>query len=212
MSLPLTMHSPLHSPSCCSKEDCPKNHIQHYEVVVQNHDGSTTTTKGATFHFVHHKNERRLGPAIIPVAPETVEVLALLEQASKHLAPDCPTLWFNQTLDPYTTDYWSQAGAKALSMGNTHCTARDMRHEFSTKWRDFMGSVTGQLLDIMATHLEGAAAFMMGNTSAAWDATYDDNIRSRAKERVLKLYPKFQEFVKREAAMQRQHRSRNPLT
>jgi len=46
----------------------------------------------------------------------------------------------------------------------------------------------------------------------AWDATYDDNVRSRAKERVLLLYPKFQEFVMAKASKRKQIRPRNPHT
>lgn len=194
----------------CRKDSCPKNHIVHYEVVVQNEDGSTTTTKGAKLHLEHHKNERRQGTAIIPLPAFMVEVVTLMEQASVHLAPGCPTLFFNKSGQPYSGPYISIAAKDVLSLGNTQCTATDMRHEFSTNWRDFMDSASGQVVDMVARHVEGAAAYMMGNSSAAWDATYDDNMRSRAKERVLLLYPKFQEFVMAEASKKKQIRPRNP--
>lgn len=205
----LTTHN-LHSLCECRKVACPKNHIVHFDVVVENEDGSTTTTKGAKLHLEHHKNERKQGPATIPLPSAMVDVVTLLEQASLYLAPRCPTLFFNEGGDPYSGPYISTAAKDVLSLGNTKCTATDMRHEFTTSWRDFMDSASGQVVDMLARHVEGAAAYMMGNSSAAWDATYDDNMRSRAKERVLLLYPKFQEFVKAEAAKKRQVRPRNP--
>jgi hypothetical protein len=194
----------------CRKEECPKNHIEHFEVVVEGEDGSSTTTKGARLHLVHHKNGRKWGAGIMPLSAAMVEVVTLMEQASMHLAPDCPTLLFNHGGTSYSGPYISMAAKDVLSIGTTKCTATDMRHEFSTNWRDFMDSSSGNLVDIMVSHVEGAAAYMMGNSSAAWDATYDDNMRSRAKERVLLLYPKFQEFVVAEARKRRQVRPRNP--
>jgi len=194
----------------CHKEECPKNHIQHYEIVVENEDGSTNTTKGAKLHLEHHKNERKHGVAIIPLPPPMVEVVTLLEKASMHLAPECPTLFFNQKGQPYSGPHISIAAKDVLSLGSIKCNATDMRHEFSTNWRDFMDSASGQVVDMLARDVEGAAAYMMGNSSAAWDATYDDNMRSRAKERVLLLYPKFQEYVLAEASKRKQVRPRNP--
>lgn len=196
----------------CRKDDCPKNHIVHFDVEMEDEDGTTTTIKGAKLHLEHHKNERKQGPAIIPLPSQMVEVVTLLEQASQHLAPDCPTLFFNQSGQPYSGPHISIDARGVLSIGSTKCTATDMRHEFSTSWRDFMDSASGQVEDMLARHVEGAAAYMMGNSSAAWDATYDDNMRSRAKERVLILYPKFKEFVMAEASKRRQVRPRNPLS
>ncbi len=194
----------------CSKEECPKNHIHHFEVVVDNGDGTTSTTKGARLHLEHHKNSRKLGAAIIPLPDAMVEVVSLMERASHHLAPGCPTLFCNKSGGPLVGPHISIVAKDLLSMGNMKCTATDMRHEFSTNWRDFMDSVSGQLLGMVASHVEGAAAFMMGNSSASWDATYDDNMRTRAKDRVLKLYPKFQEFVVAEAKKKKQVRPRDP--
>lgn len=194
----------------CSKADCPKNHFVHYDVVVENEDGITSTSKGAKLHLEHHKNDRKHGPVIIPLPAIMVEVVTLLEQASQHLAPDCPTLFHNQSGQPYSGPHISIAAKDVLTIGTTKCTATDMRHEFSTNWRDFMDSASGQVVDMLTRHVEDAAAFMMGNSSASWDATYDDNVRSRAKERVLMLYPKFQEFVMAEAGKRKQIRPRNP--
>lgn len=200
------------TPCVCSKVECPKNHFMHFEVVVENEDGTTTTTKGAKLHLEHHKNDRKHGPAIIPLPATMVEVVTLLEQASQHLAPDCPTMFHSQKGEPFSGPHISIAAKDVLSLGSTKCTATDMRHEFSTNWRDFMDSGNGQVVDMLTRHVEDAAAFMMGNSSAAWDATYDDNVRSRAKERVLLLYPKFQEFVMAEASKRKQIRPRNPHT
>ncbi|KAI3426834.1 hypothetical protein D9Q98_006781, partial [Chlorella vulgaris] len=192
-------------------EDCPKNHIEHFEEVVEE-GTNTTTTMCARLHFVHHKNERRQGPAILPVAPEVVEVLTVLEQASRHLAPQAPTIFFSSTKTAYSSEYCSQIGKVALTVGSTPCTAMDMRHEFSTSWRDFVDHVPTSVLQMLGSQVEAAAAYLMGNTPSAWDAVYDDNLRTRAKEKVLKLYPTFVEYVLAEAAKRRQQRPRNPHT
>ncbi|KAL4855398.1 hypothetical protein ACK3TF_003947 [Chlorella vulgaris] len=199
-------------PKFVEDEDCPKNHIEHFEEVVEEGTTTTTTTMCARLHFVHHKNERRQGPAILPVAPEVVEVLTMLEQASRHLAPQAPTIFFSSNKTAYSSEYWSQIGRAALTVGSTPCTARDMRHEFSTSWRDFVDHVPNSVLQMLGSQVEAAAAYLMGNTPAAWDAVYDDNMRARAKEKVLKLYPKFVEYVLAEAARRRQQRPRNPHT
>ena len=63
----------------------------------------------------------------------------------------------------------------------------------------------------MGRLVEAAVAHMMGNTSAAWDATYDVGVRRRALERVLALWPSFKAWVQAEAAKQSQQVPRNPL-
>lgn len=75
---------------CCREVDCPKNHIIHFESTVA---GSSTSVHQASFCLVHHKNERRDGKLVLPVASDLVGPLALLEKAAKELAPDCPTLF-----------------------------------------------------------------------------------------------------------------------
>ena len=197
-------------PLVCSKEECPKNHIVHMEEDQVASDGTIITIQGAKLHLEHHKNERKQGPAIIPLPSSFVGVLSLMEKASKHLAPECPTLLCTQSGEPLSGPHMSIVAKRLLSNGKTQCTATDMRHEFTTNWRDFMDSSSGQVESLLTGQVEGAASFMMGNSPAAWDATYDDNIRSRAKERVLKLYPKFQEFVKAEGQKRKQMRLRDP--
>ena len=174
-------------------------------------DGATHITKHAKIIFVHHKNQRKTGAAITPVANDMVGVLNLLEQASSHLAPNCPTIWFSiQKKKPYGDEYWSHVGMGVLTDGAITCTARDMRHEFATHWRNFVGQAPATVLQMLGQQMEAAAASLMGNTPSAWDATYDDDIMIRAKERVIKLYPKFVEYVKTEAAKKKQIRPRNP--
>lgn len=205
----LTWHACLLHFCYCSGDECSKNHFEHYEH-EEEIDGTITITKHAKIHFVHHKNERKAGPAIIPVAPEMVDVLIMLEQAANHLAPNCPTIWSSSMKMPYGDEYWSHIGKGVLTDGDTPCTARDMRHEFSTWWRNFIDHAPASVLQMLGNQVEEAAAYLMGNTTSAWDATYDDNIRTRAKDRVIKLYPKFVEYVKAEAAKKKQMRPRNP--
>ena len=75
-----------------------------------------------------------------------------------------------------------------------------------------MDHVPNSVLQMLGSQVEAAAAYLMGNTPAAWDAVYDDNMRTRAKDKGLKLYPKFVEYVQAEAAKKKQHRPRNPHT
>lgn len=196
----------------CRETECSKNHFEHFDV-VEGEEPNMVTTKHAKIHFVHHKNDRIHGAVTLPVAPEVVEVLTMLEQAASFLTPICPTIWSSSFKEPYQKDYWSQIGKAALSLGvGSPCNARELRHEFSTHWRDFIDHAPSNVLQMLGTQLEAAAAFLMGNTPAAWDATYDDNMRTRAKERVLKLYPNFVEYVKSEHNKKKQVRMRNPHT
>ena len=137
-------------------------------------------TKCAKLHFVHHKNERRQGAATLPVASEVVGVLTLLEQASRHLAPEAPTIFFSSNKSAYSSDYWSQIGKAALSVGGTPCTARDMRHEFSTCWRDFVDHVPNSVLQMLGSQVEAAAAYLMGNTPAACECRFGPLIPGNA--------------------------------
>ena len=188
----------------CRKEDCPKNHIEHFEVV----DGETIT-KGAKLHLVHHKNEKRDGTLVLSVTPGLVDTLEMMEKASKFLAPNCPTLLFLTGLKtPFTDSYFSTVCTGALSWDGHKCTATDMRHEFSTLWRDFEDSQLGS--SSQQQQLEVAAATHMGNRPASWDVAYDDKADSRAMERMLAKYPAFVAWVKAQHASKRQHRARDP--
>lgn len=188
----------------CSKEDCLKNHIVHYDIK----HGSTTTPM-ANIHIHHHKNERRDGGVVMPVAQGLVEPLAMLEKASTMLAPNCPTIFFKPSLKvPYSEEYFSMASTSALSFDNLRCTATNMRHEFSTNWRDFQEAqaTSNNQVDM----LEGAAATMMGNKPPSWDAAYDDKAASRPMQQVLATYPAFKAWVKSEAAAKKRCLPRNP--
>lgn len=76
----------------------------------------------ASLRLKHHKNESQQGAVTIPVVQPLVEVLTLLEQASHHLDPASPTMWFNLSGEPYSTYYWSQICSGALSFGGQHIT------------------------------------------------------------------------------------------
>lgn len=110
---------------------------------------------------------------------------------------------------PYTEDtYFSNHCTKVLSIGGHHCTATDMRHAFSTAWRDFLLVRGGGQVD---QELEAAAAALMGNKPASWDACYDDKARARPWTKMMALYPAFRAWVKAEHASKRQEQARDPL-
>ncbi len=73
--------------------------------------------------------------------------------------------------------------SSALSLGSTHITAREMRHEIPTKLRNYGASDAG-IKELLGNNLETAVAHMMGNTPASWDAAYDDHKLGRDQEKV----------------------------
>jgi len=191
----------------CREEDCVKNHIEHYEVVD---DATGTVTPMARIHLVHHKNGRRDGTAVLPVGGLLVEALALLERAAKVLAPDCPTIFFRWgNLQPYGMTHFPLACSKALAIGQHHCTATDMRHEFSTAWRDWEASKAG--ISQGPQQLEAAAATMMGNRPCSWNATYDDSAAGRPLQQVMAVYMEFCTWVEARHKNKRVQRERDPL-
>lgn len=198
----------------CRKPGCVKNHVEHYEEECTDPlTGEKTTTKAARLKCIHHKNERRDqgGVATLPCAPQLVLPLELLERAAKHIGPQCPTLFQSIHMQPYSEPYFSQVASAALSLGSQHVTATDMRHEFCTAWRDFLDSIQVALLGLGSNLAEAAAASLMGNSPSSWDATYDDNRRLRAMDRIISMYPRFRQFVEAEHAKKKRQRPRNPL-
>lgn len=186
--------------------ECPKNHIEHYTVL--DNDG-TVISKGARLHLVHHKNERKDGHLILPLADSIVDVLDMMEKASKHLAQDCPTIFMKPSKRlPFDDAYFSQYCTSALSFGNRTSTATNMRHEFASWFRDFNSSQAAS--NNMQDDLEEAAATMMGNKPPSWDAAYDDKARIRPMEKVLAVYPAFKAWVMNEYATKRQQVPRDP--
>lgn len=195
------------------KASCSKNHVEHIvEEARDSETGEVITTKLAKLKFIHHKNEKKdkHGPATLPLSPGMVEAFEVLEKAARHFAPHCPTLFSSINKETYSEPYFSQYSKQVLSSSDTQVRATDMRHEFSTAWRDFMDNPGTAVQGISTTIVEGAAAHLMGNSSAAWDATYDDHMRTRALDRIIAMYPRFREFVKGEHARKRQQRPRDP--
>lgn len=187
------------------KEGCPKNHIIHLE--EEDHEGNITKT--AKWHFVHHKNERRDGSLTLPMGLDMVEVVEMMEKASKYLAPDCPSLLCGfGTKRPFDDAPFSQFCTKVMSQDYKHTTATQMRHAFSTLHRDWQLSrgASQEAVD----EEEVAAAALMGNRPASWDATYDERARVRPMERVLAGYPAFKAWVKAKHAHKKQQRPRDP--
>lgn len=194
-------------PPWCRLRTCPKNHINFFSQVESGH----APTMHANLILIHYKGERKAGPATLLVAPGLVPTLLLLEKASNQLAPDSPSIFINKQYHGlYSEAHWSMEVTACLSTCGHHITARAMRHAFSTNWRDFMDNPKLSL-DMATAQVEAAAAYYMGNTTAAWDATYDDNIRIRAKQRVLQLYPQFVAWVRAQAARQVQQQPIDPL-
>jgi hypothetical protein len=189
--------------------------VYHYEESSTNPDtGERTSTKQAQLVFYHHKNERRDrgGAATLPVAPEMVGPWELLEKATNWFAPDCPTLFcVPSSKQPYTEAYFSIGSCSILCLGEERVTANNMRHGFSTAWRNFMDNLQDSAWGGRLGVLEAAAATLMGNTSSSWDAAYDDDIRIRGLNKIVSLYPKFRQFVYSQHARQREQRARNPL-
>ena len=203
----------------CRGTKCPKNHIEHFtEVVTNPATGLNEHTKKATFIFIHHKNSSRQGKEELPASQQLVEPLALLEKAARVLgSASCPTLIIKKKeghedqLIPYheLDPTFSSTCTKLLSsaaMGTIN--AVDVRHAFSTAWRNFQQSPVGQ--QYVTKLIEAAAAAMCGNTSAAWDATYDDEQKTRGMHQVLVLWPRFTAWVKASAALKRHNIPRNP--
>lgn len=201
---------------CCREKECPKNHIEHFTLEEEGPDGTTIQTKCAKVWFKHHKNSRRDGYVFLLTTPELVPVLDMVEKAHAHLVePEeeegrCPALFPNKFMMPHQSDAsMSQACTKALSPPGQHVTANAMRHAFSTTWRDFFDHTKG--IQVVTKELENGAAHLMGNRPPSWDATYDNNHKTRAMGKVVKLYPQFIEWVREQAKLKKKVVPRNPL-
>lgn len=194
----------------CRKAKCPKNHIEHYQ--VEDEDGNIIS-KEAKLHIVHHKNERKDGHIILQMPPSMVEVLDILEKASLHLAPDCPTIFCKTWAKvPFEEQYFSQYACSALTFDSKkRSTATGMRHEFVSKFRDFQSTRASTHKE--QEELEEGAAMMMGNRPPSWNATYDDKVAMRPMEKVLAVYPAFKAWVlqEHEQASKRRKVARDPL-
>lgn len=166
--------------------------------------------------FKHHKNERRDGTVCLLTTPELVPLLDMLEKAHAFLVePEpmsrkCAAIFTNSYMKPHQSDAsFSMFCTKALSYGGQKVTANAMRHAFSTSWRDFFDHTKG--IQLVTRELEDGAAHVMGNRPPSWDATYDNNKKTRAMAKAIKLYPNFIEWVKEQAKLKKQVVPRNPL-
>ena len=209
------LNAPYPTPKCtshCRKKDCTKNHIVHSTLELINPETEELEqTEQCRLELKHHKNAGRKGIDVVPIHSALVQPLKMLEQAARVLArtASCPTLFFRRGPPPrpYSEEYSSQAATSLLSSHGHHTTTTDVRHLFSTQFRNFRGSTAASRLEV---ELEEAAAALMGNSPPAWDATYDDDAQLRRKLRVLEEYPKFKEWVKTQAALHKQVKPRNP--
>lgn len=195
---------------------CIKNHIEHFTLEEEGPDGTIIKTDMAKVWFKHHKNEGRDGTVCLLTTPGMVEVFGMLEKAHAHLVePEplsrkCPSLFTTTFMKPHQSDAsFSQACTKALSHGGERVTSNAMRHAFSTNWRNFFEHTKG--IQLVTQELEDGAAHLMGNRPPSWDAAYDNNRKTRAMAKAIKLYPHYLDWVKEQAKMKKQVVPRNPL-
>ena len=156
------------------------------------------------------QNQGKWGAITIPLPPFMVEVLEVMERASHHLAPKCPTLIFTPTKAPYLEDgAFSQLTTALLSIHHKHATAMDMRHQFITAFEDYR--VAHPEVFAKGSQVREAVARWMGNSTSAWAKAYDSKATSRAMQEVATVYPTFQEWVRAQARRAKTKRPRDPL-
>lgn len=156
------------------------------------------------------QNEGKWGGIAIPLPPSMVELFEVMEKASHHLAPTCPTLIFTPSKAPYMEDCaFSQLTTSLLSIHGKHATALDMRHQFITAFEDF--KVAHPEMFTKGSTLVEAVARWMGNSTTTWARAYDAKALSRSMEEVASVYPTFQEWVRTQARRAKTKRPRDPL-
>lgn len=191
------------APCVCCRDPttCPKNRIEY----IQDRKGCH-----AELVLVHFKNDTLKGEQHLPLSPKLRELIALVEQGRAATGGD--TLFCSMSGAPYKLDYFSTVVGNLLVFDGKRLTPTDFRHLFSTAWRDFINSPNTWVVDQAVQQLEGAAAGLMLNSSAAWDATYDDSSINRSIHRVMAMWPKFVEFVKEQHLDQQSRTPYSPLT
>ncbi len=162
-------------------------------------------------HSMCLQNEGKWGSITIPLPPFMVEVMEVMEKASHHLAPKCPTLIFTPTNKaPYLEDgAFSQLTTSLLSIHGKHASALDMRHQFITAFEDFR--MAHPEVFSKGSLLREAVARWMGNSTPSWAKAYDSKATSRAMEEVVTVYPTFQKWVRAQARRAKTKRPRDPL-
>lgn len=168
-------------------------------------------THPTNVHLICLQNEGKWGAITIPLPPFMVEVFEVMEKASHHLAPKCPTLIFTPTTKaPYLEDgAFSQLTTALLSIHDKHATALGMRHQFITAFEDYR--VAHPEVFSKGSLLVEAVARWMGNSTSTWAKAYDSKAKSRAMEEVARVYPTFQEWVRAQARRAKSKRPRDPL-
>ncbi|MFN7835817.1 MAG: hypothetical protein ACK5NY_08560 [Burkholderiaceae bacterium] len=150
----------------------------------------------ATLNVTHFKNDHLKGEQELPLSTSLLKPLTLLEQGTHACFPSSKLLFFDTHGALIKENYFGYVVSKAISVDGVHLTANDVRHMFVTLWRDFLSSPSTKLLDLTIHQASACAADLMLNSTSAWDISYDDTTRNRAIHLVLKLWPKFIEFVK----------------
>lgn len=150
----------------------------------------------ADVQLVHYKNTATKGPQMLPISPQLLPLLTLLEKAAAAQHTPTSLLFCMTSGQPYQEAYFSTRCTIALSFGDHHLAAKDYRHMFVTAWRDFVNTPHAKLAELNSVALEEAAANMMLNSTSAWDKAYDDTNRDRGMARVMALWPAFVEYVK----------------
>lgn len=162
--------------------------------------------------MVHFKNDSVKGEQHLPLTPSLLEKFVYLEQAIASKMHNSPTLFCSHSGDVYGEDYFSTICSGVLSYDGVHLTCNDLRHKFVTSWRDFVNSPTTQLYEFSVQQACAAASNLMLNSTQVWDATYDDTNRARGILIVMRLWPKFLNFLKEQHLDLESREDWNPLT
>ena len=148
---------------------------------------------------MHFKNDNIKGPQTIPLAPGTVAVMALLEQAAAFMRrrlPGVSTLFFSHwTGLTFQSSWFCTLAGDLLTMHGARHTAGTFRHFFATTWRDFISNPTTQLMGLTAHQLETVAASMMLTSPTQWSLSYDGSTVARGMQTVLQYWPSFLTFL-----------------
>ena len=81
-----------------------------------------------------------------------------------------------------------------------------------TCWNDYIDQAQLAPEDGVAQLLKDAAAVLVGNSTVAWQQSYDARARSRAMDRVHAHYPAFRVFVRQQHARALATVAKDPIT
>jgi hypothetical protein len=193
-------------------KDCPKNHIEHI-TTTQKDGATTDKGFFHLLHHKEQKHgpiRSPLAPAMVKVVTMLEKASHHLASRCPTIFPNqqgkpCSTTVFQHVSmgwwvvvavdggwrvngkNSHTISIPSpslQRVTTALSiLKDSHVTATDIRHEVSTKWRNWV-STEEAMKELLGLNLEKAVAHMMGNSPASWDAAYDDFKLGRDQQKV----------------------------